>query len=340
VVIQSCIGAINKIAYEQGGGRYTFAPTSALAMAEFTKFCLSFYFHVSDFGSPPDSAGKSFSEKFPAAKTVAMRSINVKAIASISVLGGLYCANNQLAFFLNVGADPGTIFLFKSGSTIITAVLLRFAPKRAVSEMQWVAILMQVCGLVTVQFDPCKGRLDLPNYLYGWMAIGVFMTALNAVCNDKLLKDIPMSMHVQNMILYGGGCAMNVLCFNILPNPVGDGSIGFFEGYDNIWACLVILFNAMIGIAISAVYKYCDAVVKTFATAAVTIVMVVFSAVYLDKTPTITASMGVIVVICSTWIYSKTGPAAKPKPPVPPPTDSDNDMEGLLSKSEVELTKK
>ena len=232
-------------------------------MAEFTKFCLSFYFHVSDFeGLRPDSAGKSFSEKFPAAKSVAMRSINVKAIASISVLGGLYCANNQLSFFLNVDADPGTIFLFKSGSTIITAVLLRFALKRAVSEMQWVAILMQVCGLVTVQFDPCKGRLDLPNYLYGWMAVGVFMTALNAVCNDKLLKDIPMSMHVQNMILYGGGCAMNVLCFNILPNPVGDGSIGFFEGYDNIWACLVILFNAMIGIAISAVYKYCDAVVK------------------------------------------------------------------------------
>ena len=41
-------------------------------------------------------------------------------------------------------------------------------------------------------------------------------------------------------------------------------------------ALLVIFFNALIGLAISAVYKYCDAVIKTFATATVTVLLVIF----------------------------------------------------------------
>ena len=49
VAIQTCIGMINKVAYISGGGHFTFAPTSALTIAEFVKFVMSFYFHVSDF---------------------------------------------------------------------------------------------------------------------------------------------------------------------------------------------------------------------------------------------------------------------------------------------------
>jgi hypothetical protein len=42
---------------------------------------------------------------------------------------------------------------------------------------------------------------------------------------------------------------------------------GFFDGYDNLSACMVVLFSALIGLAISTAYKYADAVVNTFAAA-------------------------------------------------------------------------
>jgi hypothetical protein len=46
---------------------------------------------------------------------------------------------------------------------------------------------------------------------------------------------------------------------------------GFFDGYDNPSACMVVLFSTLIGLATSTVYKYAHAVVKTFATATVTV---------------------------------------------------------------------
>jgi hypothetical protein len=64
-------------------------------------------------------------------------------------------------------------------------------------------------------------------------------------------------------------------------------NVGFFEGYDTVSAKMVIICNAMIGLAISAVFKYADAVIKTFATAVVTVLLVIFSAIYFDQQPTL-----------------------------------------------------
>jgi hypothetical protein len=46
---------------------------------------------------------------------------------------------------------------------------------------------------------------------------------------------------------------------------------GFFDGHDNPSTCMVVLFNALIGLAISTVCKYADAVVKTIAIATVAV---------------------------------------------------------------------
>eukprot|EP00935_MAST-01C_sp_MAST-1C-sp1_P002316 g2316.t1 len=314
------IGAINKIAFQQGGGHYTFAPTSALAMAEATKFGLSLFFHINDFeGLRASSEGATFDMKLDAAKKAIIEYADPWAILNICLLAFLYLFNNLMNFYLNGPADPGSIFLFKSGSTVITAIMLRYFLNRPVNELQWGAIVMQVAGLVIVQFDPCKGRAVLEPYVYGLMAISTTVTATNAVRNDYMLKNYKMSMHCQNMFLYSAGCFFNMLAFFFLPGwcthtPPGTG---FFDGYDNLPAVLVVLFNALIGIAISFVYKYTDAVVKTFASATVTVNLVVFSAVYLGKETTLVAWNGVAIVIVATFMYSqaskkKAAPAAKP----------------------------
>jgi hypothetical protein len=85
----------------------------------------------------------------------------------------------------------------------------------------------------------------------------------------------------------------------------------------------VVLFNACIGLAISAVYKYADAVVKTFATATVTVNLVVFSALYGLQQPSLVAWMGVLVVITATAIYARVAVfAAAPAPTTPTSSSS------------------
>ena len=113
-----------------------------------------------------------------------------------------------------------------------------------------------------------------------------------------------MSMHEQNIVLYLCGVVLNVSAFVIVPPYLTHtkAGLGFFEGYDSTPAKLVVLFNAFIGLAISFVFKYADAVVKTFATASTTVLLVIFSS-FLKK-----RHMGSVEPAAggSAYVYCKT----------------------------------
>ena len=80
---------------------------------------------------------------------------------------------------------------------------------------------------------------------------------------------------------------------------------GSFDGYDNPSACMVVLFSALIGLAISTAYKYADAVVKTFAAATVAANLVILSSLYGLQQPSVVAWMGVLVVVTATAMYGR-----------------------------------
>jgi hypothetical protein len=308
VIIQTGIGGINKIALLYGGGKYTFAPASALAIAEAAKLCISFFLHVQDFeGTRGHARDTPLREKVKAAVAHLFEVLDMNSIFQISTLAFLYCFNNQLSFFINGGADPGSIFLFKSGSTVITAVLLRVVLGRQIAELQWAAICMQVFGLVVTEWNPCEGRPLLPDLYLMLMTFSTCCTATAAVRNDYMLKNFALSMHVQNIVMYAAGAVMNACAFALLPAYLTNArdDVGFFDGYDNPSACMVVLFNALIGLAISSVYKYADAVVKTFATATVTVNLVILSSLYGLQQPSVVAWMGVLVVVTATAMYGR-----------------------------------
>ena len=137
------------------------------------------------------------------------------------------------------------------------------------------------------------------------------ISATTAVRNDYMLKNFKMTMHTQNIILYGCGVFLNVSAFMLVPPWLTHTKAGlgffdvsvstsllqvyykfttsllqvyckfttslqltnapmldqsscsfspsrfcfFFQGYDSTPAKLVVVFNAFIGIAISAVFK-------------------------------------------------------------------------------------
>jgi hypothetical protein len=56
--------------------------------------------------------------------------------------------------------------------------MLRFFLNREITQLQWMAIVMQVSGLFVVQYNPCKGQPILESHMYIAMSISTLCTAV------------------------------------------------------------------------------------------------------------------------------------------------------------------
>ncbi|KAJ3105282.1 hypothetical protein HDU97_008305 [Phlyctochytrium planicorne] len=83
------------------------------------------------------------------------------------------------------------------------------------------------------------------------------------------------------------------------PNTQGHG---FFDGYDTI-AIIVVFCNCIIGLVITAVYKYADAVIKTMAQTISTGILLIISAIIFQASFGILQASGVVIIFLSVYIY-------------------------------------
>jgi len=175
-------------------------------------------------------------------------------------------------------ADPGSIQLLKSGSSFISAILLRVVSNRLVSTLQWVGIAMQVLGLTQAQYDPCLKQATLAGWIYWLISIHVLISSINGLWNEKLVKQAKVNLHLQNLILYVFGFVWNIFFYAIIPPSLygTPPEVGFFDGY-TFSALVVVFLNCIIGIVITAVYKYADVIVKTFGMAVSTAILFSFN---------------------------------------------------------------
>ncbi|GKT43301.1 CMP-sialic acid transporter 2 [Colletotrichum spaethianum] len=237
-----------------------------------------------------------------------------------------YVLINNSIFVSYKMADPGTIQLTKSGVTFITALVMIATLNTKISKIQWIAILMQICGLMVTQYNPQTGT-TYPFSTYFILLFQVFLSASSGVYNQALLKTDDSSLHADNMILYGAGAAMNLLCHLVIKTLKADEP-GFFEGYNSFGAIMVIVSNVFIGLAITAVYKYADAVIKCFATAVATGILLYVSPILFGTKLSFLVLPGTVVVFVASWLYMDNPP---PKDPNPPPSNEPQKM-SLFSK--------
>ncbi|KAL2876535.1 hypothetical protein SGCOL_008110 [Colletotrichum sp. CLE4] len=237
-----------------------------------------------------------------------------------------YVLINNSIFVSYKMADPGTIQLTKSGVTFITALVMIATLNTKISKIQWIAILMQICGLMVTQYNPTTGT-TYPFSTYFILLFQVFLSASSGVYNQALLKTDDSSLHADNMILYGAGAAMNLLCHLVIKTLKADEP-GFFEGYTSFGAIMVIVSNVFIGLAITAVYKYADAVIKCFATAVATGILLYVSPILFGTSLSFLVLPGTVVVFVASWLYMDNPP---PKDPNPAPTNEPQKM-SLFSK--------
>lgn len=314
VCVSSTVGLLYKVSQATTGG-FHYSTTSAVAIAEMIKLCLSVAFHLLD-----PSHRREGQSLLSSAYHAASEQASFCAAMHIGILAALYTFNNQLSFTIYTLADPGTIFLFKAASTaIVASIQCTFVGKRFSSD-QWKAMFLQALGMVVVQYNPCSRAARYRPLAYALMTISVVVTSLCTVRNEYIVKNYAMSLNVQTGILYVFGSVLNVFAFFLLPNPNSQqAGIGFFEGYSNPLALGVIAVNALIGLAIAAVYKYADAVTKCIAADVTAVVLCVLSAAFFELEASVLVWAGVLVVCFAVYLYTTSPP---PAPALEDKTDS------------------
>jgi hypothetical protein len=135
------------------------------------------------------------------------------------------------------------------------------------SSMEWPAKEQAPLEVIAtrkgVHFRKAGSAGALPVSAYGLLLISLLITAFTSVLNDHVLKNSGASLHGINSLLYAFGSSVNVLMLF----TSGVSPANMFVGFGSLSALACLMCNALIGIAVSAVYKYADAVVKTLATA-------------------------------------------------------------------------
>ena len=227
------------------------------------------------------------------------------------LLALFYVLINNTVFLQYKLSDPGTIQLIKSGTTLITAVVSLVFLGTKVARGQWIAISLQVCGIVTTQYKPSGATYPLSTYLV--LLFATTISALASVYNQKLCKGVDASMHVMNMSLYSAGAAINLL-LHIITRIIKPDEPGFFTGYNEIGAILVILSNVLIGLVMTAVYKYADAIIKCFATAMSTGILLYVSPILFGVEMSFLVLPGTTVVFIATWLYMDATPPRSTAP--------------------------
>jgi drug/metabolite transporter (DMT)-like permease len=298
------------------GHSYTYNPASAICMAEVVKLVLSSitYFRTNSYDS------------FRAALTKDL-------VIPYSILAFIYCANNALTFLALSLTDPGTVGLFKATTPFLTAVIQYFIYKTVITRLEWSCILLLTCGIVLTQWNDCTGKLNIGLGGLIVMCTSVTLTAISSTANAYIIKTSAkdISLPLQNIVLYGAGVFMNfqVFALSYAGFLYGSNGKGFFEGYDNPFACLVIFCSGMIGVAITFVYKYGDAVIKCFATVLSSMLLLVFSALFFDLDVTVTSISGCMIVFTASYVYMIISPELNKLL-----ANKDNDSEKQISRLE------
>ena len=303
VLIQILSGLIYKLA--QTSSDYAFSPFAALAIAEALKLAISavmFALQCRSSNSPKTAFGDEVCK------------LDWRAILKIQALALLYCINNRITFVVMKSADPASYVVFKSMSSVFTALTWRALMGTPIKGRQWAAIVQQSCGLIATQYDSCTGSMILPAVTYALLSASTVISSLTAVVNEKQLKRMPIPMHLQNAVLYSGGMLFNG-AGHWLASQTQRGTPRFFEGFNAASAVLIVM-NACIGIVCVAVYKFADAVIKSLAFGVTTVVLTLISSAMFDlKLNPINVS-GCVVIAASVYQYTiGHGQAVEDAPP-------------------------
>jgi UDP-sugar transporter A1/2/3 len=139
------------------------------------------------------------------------------------------------------------------------------------------------------------------------MSVIALLSGFAAIATEWLMKSSSRraaeSLHVQNIWLYFYGILFNLIAI-VMDDWEALWADGFFYGY-NLFTVFIIFNNSTSGIAVSAIMKYANNIVKLFTFAVSLILTTVLSMIFFQFHPTLQFFLGATIVFISTYLYSR-----------------------------------
>ena len=290
--------------FSQRGGKYEYNTMSAMAVVEAGKLAITLGQIILANRGEIKASIESF-------KGISQRIYTAYILLALS-----YAAYNQLIFYVMRLVDPGTFTLFKSLTPGVVAMLIFFAFGNTLTLAQLYCIIIQICGIIpmTASVNGESGNVEFMFGTHSMVIISftICFGAFNTVYNTQVIKESAnYPVTVQNGILYSFGLVFNLL-FYFLSQHSGDKS--FFSGYNNTSVVVLLILNSTVGVTISMVYKYGDAILKTLCQPFVSSILLFLSKLLFDLPVDLIKISGAGSVIISTLLYLKL-----PSPPIVQP---------------------
>ncbi|KAL1524505.1 hypothetical protein AB1Y20_019399 [Prymnesium parvum] len=267
------------------------------------------------------------------------RSLSFRDMLQFAVPAFVYFINNNLIFIILLYVSSTTYQILSSLKTVATGILFRIILKRELDSVQRVAILLLACGAATSQFPVCKDRIQIiiTNESVsngslvddvravreaisdqdggGGAFIGVavaLLACLNSafagVYSELLLKKDGSvhSIHLQNMMLYTWGVLFNGLAL-IIKDHEQLTEHGLLGGYSlAVW--LLVTNNALNGLAISAILKFSNNIVRVFAHTMAMMLTMILEVMFMSSPLSPQLCVSITVVSCATYLYNSKPP--------------------------------
>ncbi|CAI5714238.1 unnamed protein product [Peronospora effusa] len=203
--------------------------------------------------------------------------------------------------------DAATVSVLWNLKILLTAVLFRYVLKQQLSELQKLAIVLLVLGVLTSQSDRFHSDVvvdDSHQTMLGLLLalLGVTLSSCASVCAEWTLKrqsDCPFLW--QSVQMYGFGVLFNALGLLLVDRKLLL-SDGFFYGYSG-WTLVVVVVNSIGGIFMACILKYLDNIACVFSHSIAMTFTTFLSMLFFAFSPSVEFGCGLGVLIISMYLY-------------------------------------
>ena len=269
-------------------GDYAYDPKTIILSSELLKIAISAASLRFQMARDPTGDGEGFYR--PTRRTVLL----------FCVPGLLYFVNNQVPFYALLYLSPGPYQVMAQLKVLTTAVAFRTMLQRHLTLTKWGAlgILFIGCSVASLKGD--VGELfEQPWQGHALVVLQCSISAIAAVFSEYMLKKTGQSIHVQNIQMYSSSVVFALITLS----NTGKAPAAWFAGH-NAASCAAIVLNSCTGLVTSAIMKYADNIVKTFAVSGSLFLVSGASFFLFDEAIEAQLVVGALLAAVSIYVYS------------------------------------
>jgi UDP-sugar transporter A1/2/3 len=230
--------------------------------------------------------------------------VNWKDTRLMLIPSVLYAIQNNLLYVAISNLNAVVYQVSQQAKILTTALFSVIILNRHLTWIKWFSLMLLTIGVVLIQIpENGESNSDQGNTLIGLSAVAAacFSSGFAGVYFEKLVKQSDADLWIRNIQLGIFTFAFSVVAMLKDSNEIVEN--GFFHGYNHV-TFGVLFLQAAGGLIVAVVMKYCNNIVKAYATSASIVLSIAFTCLTSTFQPTHTFVAGTAAVILSVYLYA------------------------------------